>query len=196
MNHLSAAALAAAFLGLAARPTLAQEPQTMPGMEHPGGMVMSVAKPAALPREGGQAEFAAMGEISNMLQADPRTDWSKVDMEALRAHLIDMDNVIMRARVATTPVPGGARFNISADDAAVRGSIQRMVASHTSMADGEGGRHEVSAPTPDGATMTVTAAGGTAQTEIRALGFFGLLTGGGVHHQLHHLMMAKGEMHH
>jgi hypothetical protein len=195
MTHLSAAALAAALLGLTAAPALAQDHQHAPGMQHMAGMDMSASKPAALPREGGQAEFAAVGEISNMLQADPKTDWSKVDLDALRAHLIDMDNVMMRARVVATPVPGGARFDISSDDDAVRRSIQHMVASHTDMTDGDNDRHEVSAPTAEGATMTVTGQGEAAAAEIKALGFFGLLTGG-THHQLHHLMMAKGEMHH
>jgi hypothetical protein len=194
MRHLSAAVLAA-LLGLAGMSALAQEHQHTPGMEHMAGMDMSAPRPSILPREGGQAEFAALGEISNMLQADPKTDWSKVDLTALRAHLIDMDNVMMRASVVTTPVPGGARFDISGDDEAVRRSIQHMVASHTAMTDGDGGRHEVSAPTLGGATMTVTGQGETAAAEIRALGFFGLLTGG-THHQLHHLMMAKGEMRH
>lgn len=195
MTRTIAAALTAAVLGLAAVPAVAQEHQPTPGMQHAPGMEMSVARPAAPPREGGQAEFAAVGEISNLLQADPRTDWSKVDLDALRAHLIDMDNVMMRARVVTTPVPGGARFDISSDDAAVRRSIQHMVASHTAMTDGDHGRHEISAPTAEGATMTVTAQDDPAAAEIRGLGFFGLLTGG-IHHQFHHLMMAKGEMHH
>jgi hypothetical protein len=137
-----------------------------------------------------------MGEIANMLQADPTTDWSKVNMDALRAHLIDMDNVTMQAHVVTTPVPGGARFDISGDTDPVRQSIRHMVASHTSMADGVDGRHEVSRPTQAGASMTVTGRSDADQPAIRALGFFGLLTGGGVHHQLHHLMMAKGEMNH
>jgi hypothetical protein len=32
-----------------------------------------------------------------MLEADPKTDWSKVNISALREHLIDMDEVTMRA---------------------------------------------------------------------------------------------------
>jgi hypothetical protein len=103
-------------------------------MQHSAGMDMSGAPSSALPQEGRQAEFAALREISNMLQAEPKTD-------------------------------------------------------------GDNGRHEVSAPTADGASMTVTARNDTGAAQIRALGFFGLLTGG-THHQLHHLMMAKGEMHH
>jgi hypothetical protein len=198
MKPVTLAAIAAGAC-LAAASALAQDHQHTPGMTHTPGMDMAAASAAGgattLPREGGQAEFAAVGEIANMLEADPKTDWSKVDIDALRGHLIDMDNVMMLARVVTTPVPGGARFDILGDTPAVRRSIQHMVASHTAMTEGENGRHEVSAPTAEGATMTVTANGDRDAAEIRALGFFGLLTGG-AHHQLHHLMMAKGEMRH
>ena len=50
--------------------------------------------------EGGQAAFAAIQEIVSVLLADPQTDWDKVNIEALRQHLIDMDNVTLRAKVA------------------------------------------------------------------------------------------------
>jgi len=39
----------------------------------------------------GQDAFGAIQEIVQILDADPKTDWSKVDLEALRQHLIDMD---------------------------------------------------------------------------------------------------------
>ena len=45
-----------------------------------------------------------------MLEADPNTDWSKVNVEALRQHLIDMDHVTMRSEVAQRVVPGGFRW--------------------------------------------------------------------------------------
>lgn len=175
MIRFALAGLVAAAISLAAPPAVAGAP--------------------GLPREAGQGAFAAIGEIVGLLRADPATDWSKIDIDALRRHLVDMDNVMIRARVTTTPVPGGARFDISGDSDAVRRSIQRMVTSHTAMADGEDGLHVVSAPDTLGATTTVTGPGDLAQAKIRALGFFGLLTGG-VHHQLHHLMMARGRMHH
>jgi hypothetical protein len=37
----------------------------------------------------GQDAFGAVQEIVRMLEADPETDWSKVDLEVLRQHLID-----------------------------------------------------------------------------------------------------------
>ena len=37
----------------------------------------------------GHDAFGAIQEIVQILDADPNTDWSKVDLEALRQHLID-----------------------------------------------------------------------------------------------------------
>ena len=55
-----------------------------------------------MPVEGGQSAFAAIQEIVGILENDPHTDWSKVDIEALRQHLIDMDNVTLRAAVTAS----------------------------------------------------------------------------------------------
>lgn len=144
--------------------------------------------------EQGQAAFASIAEVVATLQADPATDWGKVNIDALRAHLVDMDNVLLRSRVTTVPVEGGARFAIRGDGAAA-GSIRRMAASHASMTDGEAGLHVAVTSTADGADMTVTGDRSGQEAKIKALGFYGLLTGG-VHHQPHHLMMAKGTMQH
>ena len=48
----------------------------------------------------GQEAFGTIQEIVRMLEADPATDWSKVNIGALREHLIDMDEVTMRARAS------------------------------------------------------------------------------------------------
>ena len=42
----------------------------------------------------------AIGEIVRILEADPKTDWSKVNLEALRQHLIDMNEVALHADAA------------------------------------------------------------------------------------------------
>jgi hypothetical protein len=148
----------------------------------------------ATPRESGQAAFGAIAEIVAMLEADPRTDWSKVNVDALRDHLVDMDNVALHARVVSTSIAGGMRFDI-VGDGPVRDSIRRMTKSHSAMTDGRDGRHAKVLETPDGASMTVTSDDMADARKIQALGFFGIMSAG-VHHQQHHLMMAKGEMHH
>ena len=52
----------------------------------------------------GQEAFGTIQEIVRILEADPTTDWSKVNIGALREHLIDMDEVTMRA-VGSTAAP-------------------------------------------------------------------------------------------
>lgn len=163
-------------------------PVHTPGMMHP----LQVAKPAQakqLPIEPGQSAFAAIQEIVAMLEADPSTDWSKGDIEALRQHLIDMDNVTLRAEVKGEPVEGGMRFAVSGEGA-VKLSIRRMVSAYAATMDGVDGWHLRARETETGAVLTVTGpASGLAK--IRALGFAGILTRG-EHHHMHHLMMARG----
>ena len=53
----------------------------------------------AMPTQPGQDAFGAIQEIVRILEADPATDWSKVDLEALREHLIDMNEVTLHAAV-------------------------------------------------------------------------------------------------
>ena len=48
----------------------------------------------------GQEAFGTIQEVVQILEADPTTDWSKVNIPALREHLIDMNEVTLRA-VAT-----------------------------------------------------------------------------------------------
>jgi hypothetical protein len=159
---------------------------------HAGGAMDMGAGPA--PKEGGQAAFAALTEMVTMLEADPRTDWSKVSIDRLREHLIDMDNVALHARATAVPVPGGMRFAV-VGDGPVRESIRRMARDHAAFMNGQGGRRETAADSEDGAILTVTADTPAEAQKIRALGAFGLLAEGS-HHQAHHLMMAKGEMVH
>ena len=154
----------------------------------------TAAPGGGLLREGGQSAFAAISEVVALLDADPKTDWSKVNVDALRDHLLDMDNVTLRSRVRTTLLPLGARFDISGEGP-VRDSIRRMVSSHAAMAGESPGEHVEVAKSAEGAILTVTADTPAQAQRIRALGFFGVMTEG-VHHQLHHVMMAKGEMHH
>lgn len=58
--------------------------------------------------EPGQAAFGVVAEIVARLDADPLTDWSKVEMPSLLAHLRDMDNVFGAAEVALVDLPNGA----------------------------------------------------------------------------------------
>lgn len=186
--------LATALLLGAASRLDAQGHVHTPGMQHTPGMT----PPSAAPTQGGQAAFAAIAEVVRMLEADSTTDWSKVNIEALRQHLIDMDAVVMRAQITSTPVEGGARFSVSGTGETV-GSIQRMATAHSAMLSTESGYTVTTRNIPNGAEVTIVASAKDAQAtqriaqRIRALGFVGLLTSGD-HHGPHHLMMARGAM--
>jgi hypothetical protein len=142
----------------------------------------------------GQDAFGAIAEVVRILEADPATDWSRVDLERLRQHLIDMNEVVLRAAVAATPVAGGLAMEVTGAGRTEQ-AIRAMVVPHTVELDG---MPEWSAKTetiPGGVRLTVTAKqpdDARVIARIRGLGFAGLLTEG-AHHQPHHLAMARGE---
>ena len=144
---------------------------------------------AQRPSEPGQGAFAAIQEIVTLLDADPATDWSKVDVDRLRRHLVDMSNVTLYATAAGTPVEHGISYDVTGTGA-VRESIRRMVSAHAATLNGVGGRTFLAKTNPEGATLIVTSRDGDVR-KLRALGFFGILALG-AHHQEHHLMIAKG----
>lgn len=166
----------------------AQEHVHRPGMTHD-----SVAAPSATsPQHPGQAAFAAIAEIVHLLEQDAATDWTKVNIEALRQHLIDMHDVTLRAAVAQVPVAGGARFTVTGAGR-VAEAIRRMARAHATMLGPEAAMRAIVEDVPSGARVTVvaTAGGDAAVAKIRGLGFVGLLTTGG-HHGPHHLAIARG----
>lgn len=184
----------------AAEPAPAPTPsgmQHMPGMNHQPGMTHEppTATASARPTRAGQEAFATIAEIVRLLDADPATDWSKVDIEALRAHLRDMDDVALRAEVRTTPVEGGAVFDVQGTGR-VREAIRRMALSHGATIAPSDGFTWSATSTPTGARVTIRAAQAgdrTMQSRIRALGFVGMLTLGD-HHTVHHMGIANGSM--
>jgi len=156
-------------------------------MDHRKMMAQSTSK---LPTEGGQSAFAAIAEIVALLETDPKTDWSKVNIEALRQHLIDMNNVTLEAVVDAKNTETGMSFDVSGVGSVV-GSIQRMVSAHVKSMDGVGGWKFSSVETAKGATMVVVPPNAASVTKLRALGFIGVMVRG-MHHQEHHWMIANG----
>ena len=138
------------------------------------------------PQETGQSAFAALAEIVAILQADPETDWERVDIDGLRRHLVDMDLLTKDAVVTRTPRPEGARFEIRGAPRVLE-AIRAVVPAHAPFLAAETGWEVVTEDLDDGVALSVN--GDAAQ--IQGLGFFGLMTIG-AHHQEHHLMMAKG----
>jgi hypothetical protein len=149
---------------------------------------------AGIPTEAGQAAFAAIREIVAILEADSTTDWTKVDLEALRRHLITMDRVLMESQVVSRPIPGGIELDVTGPDP-VSAAITEMVGAHAGVLDRDPMLRGAAGPIAGGVRLRVTAedpANARLVGRIRGLGFAGLLATG-EHHSVHHLAIARGQ---
>lgn len=147
-----------------------------------------------MPAPSGSGIFDALSAEVAHLEADSSTDWSKVDLEALRQHLIDMNEVMLNASVVQKPVAGGVTMTITGTGRTV-GSIQRMLTAHMKMLQQSGKYLTTVKNVSNGVVATVTApapAADAAVAKIRGLGFAGLMTEG-THHGRHHRAMAHGD---
>ena len=148
----------------------------------------------AVPTMPGQDAFGTIQEIVRILEADPATDWGRVNIERLRQHLIEMNEVVLRSRVRAVVVPGGLAMDVTGTDRTEQ-AIRSMVIPHAVELDGMPQWSAKTERIPGGVRLIVKAKDPSdAKTiaRIRGLGFIGLLTEG-AHHQPHHLAMAKGE---
>lgn len=204
---LVAAAAILAVSGLALAQTMPGHPEGAAMPMHDGAMMQHDATMmqqhaahmqgqmhaafSGMPTEPGQAAFGAVQEIVRLLEADPKTDWSKVNLAALREHLIDMNEVVMRAEAAEHPIENGLSIDITGSGRTLD-AIRRMIPAHAQELNGMHGWTAKTAPLANGVSLTVTTADPKDVAHIRGLGFIGLLASGS-HHQPHHLAMAKGE---
>jgi hypothetical protein len=164
-------------------------PQGMQGMHGrmAGHGMMGQAGQPTMP---GQAAFGTIQEVVQLLEADPTTDWSKVDIAALRRHLIDMDEVTLRAVANERALDSGIEIAVTGEGRALE-AIKRMVPAHARELGQIGWNAKVE-ELPNGVKLVVTSADAKQAAKLKALGFIGIMVEGG-HHQPHHLMMAKGE---
>lgn len=149
------------------------------------------SRPAAgMPVEVGQGAFAAVAEIVGLLQADPATDWARVDIAALVAHLRDMNAVMTALSPETSAIPGGLRVAI--DRAAPGGGAGwRMTEAHMPVVAAELDLDVTLTFDGDLLIAEVVGEGPAAEAMIRGLGYHGLMATG-AHHQPHHLAIASG----
>jgi len=139
----------------------------------------------------GQSVMDVIAEVIQTLQANPDTDWSRINIDALRQHLVDMDRVALYAEAQASDVEAGSLFRITGPDPRTVAAIQRMVPNHAQQIERELGWDVATETTADGVNLRVVADDGQAEM-IRAIGFVGFMTLG-EHHADHHLMMAGGQ---
>ena len=155
------------------------------GMGMHGGTAMTGA-----PTMPGQDAFGAIQEVVQILQSDPKTDWSKVNIDALRQHLIDMNEVTLHAVATPRVFDNGIEFTVTGEGRTLE-AIKRMVPAHVNELH-EIGSNAKSDDLPNGVKLTVMASEAQPLIKLKALGFMGIMVQGG-HHQPHHLMVATGQ---
>ena len=141
--------------------------------------------------EPGQGAFAALSEVVRVLEGDPSTNWSKVDLTGLRAHLVDMDRLISDTVVEETLLPNGISA-IATGDPETIATLRRMVPAHATQLALDDRWTVTTSEIEEGVALRVTGKNPTDVARIKGLGFFGLMASQD-HHRRHHLMMALGK---
>ena len=106
-------------------------------------------------------------------------------------HLIDMNEITLRADAAPKQIDGGLEVTITGTGRTLV-AIQRMIPAYALTVNGLNGWTAKAAMLPNGELLTVSATDPKEIQHIRGLGFISLLVSGSMH-QPHHLAMAKGE---
>lgn len=155
------------------------------------GSQMNKHSPLTMP---GNEIFGTIQEVVHKLEADPNTDWSKVDLEALRQHLLDMKAFTEEVSVISQkPIENGIVIQVKPETERAVGALKRLFKMHPAMLKMEKGWDMMAKQDNNQWTITVTTKNNSEVKEIRALGYIGLLAEG-AHHQLHHWMIATGQM--
>ncbi|WP_145991881.1 hypothetical protein [Neptunicoccus cionae] len=141
--------------------------------------------------EPGQGAFAALSEIVRVLESDPDTDWSKVDLAGVRAHLVDMDRLISEAIVTETSLEDGIHASATGNAETIA-ALRRMVPAHAAELARDDRWSITVDQGNDGIELRVTADHPATIARIKGLGFFGLMASQD-HHRAHHLMLALGQ---
>lgn len=146
-----------------------------------------------MPTEPGQGAFGALAEIVQILERNPDTDWSQVDVDGLRRHLVDMNALTLEASVKTIANEDSVVYQVSGEGKTLR-AIQAMVPAHAAELKRSYQWDSATEKTATGVNLTLTSKDAQQLQRFKALGFFGIMATGS-HHQMHHLRMATGQGH-
>jgi hypothetical protein len=159
-------------------------------MDHHATMMGRQTGAVGQPTMPGQDAFGTIQEVVQILDADPATDWSKVNIAALREHLIDMNEVTLRAVANERALDNGVEITVTGEGRTLE-AIKRMVPAHARELSQIGWSAKTE-DLPNGVKLVVTTTDPKQLTKLKGLGFMGIMVQG-AHHQPHHLMMAKGK---
>jgi len=138
------------------------------------------------------ASLAVLAGLVARLEADPSTDWRRVDLEVVRRHLADLERVTLAAEVRAEELPGGVGLTVTGPDPASVAAIQRLLPERAARL-AEARRWRVTTATlPEGLRVEIRSLDPREAGRIRALGLAGLLVAGPLD-DAYLLSLARGE---
>ncbi len=142
--------------------------------------------------EAGNDAFGTIQEVIAALVADPATDWSKVDVEALRMHLLDMNDMTLNVTVEQSEIANGMQAMVTPTTDRAAGALERVFAAHPQQLAAESGWTMQAMKHGDAWHVMVTSDDEADVAVIRGLGYIGVMAWG-AHHQPHHRAIATGQ---
>lgn len=143
--------------------------------------------------EAGNDAFGTIQEVIEKLTSNPNTDWSKVDLEKLRKHLVDMNNMTLNVNIVSQKnIQQGLEVVIEATTKGSQETLKRVFEAHPPQLNRDTGWHMVVTNEGERFRLTTTTTNQKDIVKIRGLGYIGLMAYGR-HHQKHHWEMAIGK---
>lgn len=144
----------------------------------------------------GNAPFASIQEVVAELNARDDTDWSRVDLEALRQHLVVMQRFTTDVEVVEREeIDGGLRVVVRGQDAETHRTLRGALGAHAPTLEREMGWTVTVTGVEDRIVLEATSDTPDEAERIRGLGYIGLMASGS-HHREHHWQIATGEQPH
>lgn len=165
-------------------------------LEHPHQYIQSQDPAAPALTRPGNDIFSAIQEALHKLEADPATDWKKVNLEALRQHLLDMRHITEDVEIiAQKSLDKGVEITVRATTPVAVPGLDRAFNAHPKILKSETGWDMTATKDKDKYKLRIITNDSTEVDKLRALGYIGIMAMGN-HHPLHHWMLAKGQMPH
>ncbi len=137
--------------------------------------------------------FSAIQEALRKLESDPTTDWKKVNLEALRQHLLDMRCITEDVEViAQKPIDKGIEIMVHATRPGAIPALDRAFNTHPKVLKSETGWDMTASKDKDKYKLRVTTEDATQVDKLRGLGYIGVMAMGN-HHAAHHWALARGQ---
>ncbi len=142
-------------------------------------------------KEAGTDPFATIQEVISTLEANPNTNWEKINIEALRQHLVEMEDMTLNVNVSQHPIDKGFKAVVTPTTKRAKKSLTAVLSAHPAQMRAET-NWQMQVENNNGIfTLAVTSDNPKEVAKIRGLGYIGIMAYG-LHHQQHHWAMASG----